>query len=131
MVKGATFWRTILSAVSLVALTAGPALAEKPKEAPRRWLDLPVFRERDAARSLSPHQIDRTPEAGAARDARAIRLRIYADRDYRELVLRWKVKARRSTASTPSSSRCSASGSRSRACATGIGRTSACRWIRC
>jgi tetratricopeptide (TPR) repeat protein len=78
-----------------VGLSGGRALAEKPKEAKRRWLDLPVFRQRDTARDLTPSAMDLTPEAAAAPGAaRAIRVRVYADRDYRELVLRWRLKAR-------------------------------------
>jgi len=96
-VRVARFSRLLGLAVLLLGATlpAGRALGEKPKEAKRRWLDLPVFRQCDAARDLAPSAMDLTPDDAAAPGAaRAIRVRLYADRDYRELVLRWRTKAR-------------------------------------
>ena len=55
--------------------------------------EMPVTRERKAVDSLTPHGVNLTPaaEVGAAR---TIRLRIYADKDYRGMVIRWQAKAR-------------------------------------
>jgi hypothetical protein len=80
--------------VGVVALV-GVAHAEKKKpglfdfEVPK----LPVTRERDAAKQLAPTTLDLTPSAPAG-ETKTIRLRLYADSDYRGLVLRWQTKAR-------------------------------------
>jgi tetratricopeptide (TPR) repeat protein len=57
---------------------------------------LPVTRERDFVNgNLAPHGMNLDPAVAPQGESRAIRLRIYADRDYRGTVLRWqgKVKA--------------------------------------
>jgi tetratricopeptide (TPR) repeat protein len=54
----------------------------------------PARRERDAAKQLAPGSLDLTPAGAATGEPRTIRLRIYADRDYQSLVLRWQGKAR-------------------------------------
>jgi tetratricopeptide (TPR) repeat protein len=89
--------------VVLVALAAGTSranaagsdddgkdAADKPS-AFRRWLSLPVDRERDAARQIAPRRLNRGP--AATDEARVLRLRLYADRDYRGVVLHWRAKA--------------------------------------
>ncbi len=55
---------------------------------------LPVTRGRERARELAPVQLDRTPLSGARRAERVVRVRVYADRDYRHGALRWQVKVR-------------------------------------
>ena len=55
---------------------------------------LPVTRERDAAKTLAPGQLDLEPLGSFATPPRALRVRVYADRDYRTGVLRWREKLR-------------------------------------
>ena len=92
MGAGRRFFGRLVAALVWVGLGTGAARAEKKKPAPHHWLDLPIFRQRDAARELSPSGLDLTSDTGAQVEIRAIRLRIYADRDYRQLVLRWRAK---------------------------------------
>jgi len=54
----------------------------------------PVTRERDFVKGLSPHGMNLEPAVAPEGESRAIRLRIYADRDYRGTVLRWQGKTR-------------------------------------
>jgi predicted Zn-dependent protease len=54
----------------------------------------PAGRQRERAQKLAPAELDLTP-AGARRETpRPARLRIYADREYRQTVLRWQGKLR-------------------------------------
>jgi hypothetical protein len=78
-----------------LAVGMGAAHAEKKKAGLFDFAvpKLPVTRERDAAKQLAPTQLDLTPSA-ATGEAKTIRLRLYADSDYRGLVLRWQSKAR-------------------------------------
>jgi len=84
-------------AVGMCAFAVGDARAEKKKPS---LLDiggwkLPVTRERDFIKSsLSPHGVNLDPAVAPAGEVRTIRLRIYADRDYRGTVIRWQAKAR-------------------------------------
>ena len=50
----------------------------------------PAGHERDAARHLLPVQFDLTPAAGLPGEVRVVRVRFYADKDYRMLVLKWQ-----------------------------------------
>jgi predicted Zn-dependent protease len=54
----------------------------------------PVTRQRDAAKQLVPGTFDLVPAFPHAEAARPVRLRVYADRDYRQAVLRWQNKLR-------------------------------------
>lgn len=54
----------------------------------------PVTAEREAAQDLLPGTLDVQPLAPARGPVRAIRLRAYADRDYRNVVMRWQTKFR-------------------------------------
>jgi tetratricopeptide (TPR) repeat protein len=80
----------------VVATSPLPAQADKKKpglfdfDVPK----LPVQYERDAAKDVSPGTIDLSPAVAAKGEARVLRVRIYADRDYRNVVLRWQSKAR-------------------------------------
>src|SRR5262245_53792980 len=80
----------------VVAALAGVAHAKKQSDwglfESGGW-KAPVTRERDAAKDLAPHQLDLTPGVTAG-ETKTIRLRVYADRDYRSLVMRWQPKAR-------------------------------------
>jgi hypothetical protein len=55
---------------------------------------LPVTRERDAAKTLAPGELDLEPLGRFDTPPRAVRVRVYADRDYRGGVLRWREKMR-------------------------------------
>jgi tetratricopeptide (TPR) repeat protein len=55
---------------------------------------LPVTRQRESAGRLAPKGLDLTPAAGVPSEPRPIRLRIYADQDYRGLMMRWQPKVR-------------------------------------
>ena len=48
----------------------------------------PVARERDASRRLAPAPLDLTPAGPHSSEPRPIRVRVYADDDYRGVVVR-------------------------------------------
>src|SRR6185503_11815308 len=78
------------------ALPVDPAFAEKKKPGLfdfQKW-STPGGREKDAARQLLPGRFDLTPMTGLPGEPRTLRLRFYADRDYRTLVLRWQTRLR-------------------------------------
>ncbi len=54
----------------------------------------PVTREREAAGRLAPVGFDLTPAVAANTAPRTIRVRVYADSDYRGLVMRWQARLR-------------------------------------
>jgi Tetratricopeptide repeat len=54
----------------------------------------PVGRERSAAKTLAPGALDLTPLGRFDEPPRAVRVRVYADRDYRGGVLHWREKVR-------------------------------------
>jgi hypothetical protein len=54
----------------------------------------PVTREREAAQQLAPAQLDVTPLGETRAQPIPLRLRVYADRDYRAGMLRWQTKVR-------------------------------------
>ena len=58
------------------------------------WWKPPVKHEHDAAQRLAPQGLNPTAGAAARGGGRPIRLRIYADKDYRAVVIRWQSKAR-------------------------------------
>jgi len=83
-------------AAALCALTA--AIARADKKSPS-LLDIggwkaPVTRERDFVKGLSPQGMSLEPAVAPEGESRTIRLRIYADRDYRGTVIRWQAKTR-------------------------------------
>ncbi len=83
--------------VSVLALAAS-ARADDKKKKPglfdfETW-KAPVTRQREAAGDLAPHHLDLTLAVERSGPPRPIRLRVYADRDYRELVMRWQSRAR-------------------------------------
>jgi tetratricopeptide (TPR) repeat protein len=77
-------------------VVAGPVRAEKKKPGmfDFDWWKPPVKHEHDAAQRLAPQGLNVSPGAVPKGEARAIRLRLYADRDYRGVVIRWQAKAR-------------------------------------
>jgi hypothetical protein len=58
------------------------------------WWKPPVRHEHNAAQTLAPKGLNLAPGGAAQGEARAIRLRVYADRDYRGVVIRWQSKVR-------------------------------------
>src|SRR6185369_17957137 len=54
----------------------------------------PVTREREAAGQLAPGGLDLTPAVAHTSEARVIRVRVYADSDYRGTVMRWQARLR-------------------------------------
>ena len=76
-------------------LGADRAFAEKNKPGLfdfEKW-QTPGGREKEAAGQFLPGRFDLTPMAGLPAEARTLRLRFYADRDYR-LLLRWQTRLR-------------------------------------
>ena len=82
----------------MVALCALAADAHADKKKPGLFdmslPELPVTRERKAVERLTPQGVNLSPAGAPVGAGRTIRLRIYADKDYRGLVLRWQTKAR-------------------------------------
>jgi hypothetical protein len=82
----------------MVALCAIAADARADKKKPGLFdmavPELPVTRERRAVDRLTPQGVNLSPADAPIGAGRTIRLRIYADKDYRGLVLRWQTKAR-------------------------------------
>jgi hypothetical protein len=92
---GRWFLRALWAAVA-VSAGIGPAHAEDKKPGMfdfESW-KLPVTRERESAGRLAPRGLDLTPAVPEKAEPRPIRLRIYADRDYRGLMMRWQPKVR-------------------------------------
>jgi predicted Zn-dependent protease len=83
----------------LVCLSAGVAQAEKKKKKDEgdggcQWWSTPAACQDADVRRLAPRSVDTTPAVAPAGQVRTIRLRIYADRDYRGVVIRWQAQAR-------------------------------------
>src|SRR5579862_1632397 len=58
-----------------------------------KW-KMPVTREREAAGQIAPKGLDLTPAVPSSGEPRVIRLRVYADSDYRGVVIRWQARVR-------------------------------------
>jgi tetratricopeptide (TPR) repeat protein len=90
----------VVAAVSGAAGRAHPARAdETPRKKKPGLFDFggwktPAGHERDAARDLAPGGLDLAPAVAGGGEPRPVRLRIYADRDYRATLLRWQTRAR-------------------------------------
>jgi hypothetical protein len=83
---------------TLLAAAGRPARGDDNKKKPGlfdfdHW-KAPVTRERDAAKQLEPGRLDLSPAPDRPSEVRAIKLRVYADRDYRNIVLRWQARMR-------------------------------------
>ncbi|HSZ84285.1 MAG TPA: hypothetical protein VLA14_18495, partial [Polyangia bacterium] len=88
----------VACALALLAAGAGAGRADDAKKKAglfdfETW-KTPAGRERDAAKTLAPGQLDLEPLGRFEEPPRALRLRVYADRDYRGGVLRWQTKVR-------------------------------------
>jgi hypothetical protein len=83
-----------LGAVAFAARSGHAEEKKKPGLFDFETWKAPVTRERDAAKQLAPGTLDLTPAPGRSAELRAIRVRIYADRDYQSLVYRWQSRAR-------------------------------------
>src|SRR5579863_4394757 len=76
----------------------GQGLAHAEEKKPgmfdfEKW-KLPVTREREAAGQIAPKGLDLTPAVPSSGEPRVIRLRVYADSDYRGVVMRWQARVR-------------------------------------
>jgi tetratricopeptide (TPR) repeat protein len=83
-------------AVAAGAVSGGRARADDKKPGMfdfQRWKS-PVTREREAAGQLAPGGLDLTPAVAQTAEPRIIRVRVYADADYRGMVMRWQVRLR-------------------------------------
>jgi hypothetical protein len=80
--------------VGLLGVAASHADDKKPGMFDFEKWKSPVTRERESAARLAPVGFDLTPAVPNATDPRTIRLRVYADSDYRELIMRWQTRLR-------------------------------------
>ena len=85
---------SLLAAASIVVVSQAQAQKKKAGLFDFDVPKLPYQYERDAAKDLSPGSLDLSPAVAAKGDARVIKVRIYADNDYRNVILRWQSKAR-------------------------------------
>jgi hypothetical protein len=85
---------SMLAAASIVTVSQAHAQKNKPGLFDFDVPKLPYQYERDAAKDISPGTVDLTPAAVAKGDARVLKVRVYADNDYRNVILQWKSKAR-------------------------------------
>jgi predicted Zn-dependent protease len=90
-------WR-IVSAVAVAGLLSAPALAE-PKKKERKALGTRLIEyfdprtvDREAARELAPVTLGDMAPRRARGEGRVLRVRVYADDDYRAATLRWQKK---------------------------------------
>ena len=89
-------WGRAAAAAMCVFLAGGSARADKKKPGLfdfDTW-KTPAARQREAAHDLEPVNLDVLPAGPATGPLRTVRLRVYADRDYRGMVVRWQVKFR-------------------------------------
>src|SRR4051812_24725093 len=84
----------VVGAAALGALTARADNKKKPGLVDFESWKTPVTRERDAAKQLAPGTLDLTPVVTGIPAPRPMRVRVYADRDYRQTVIRWQTKIR-------------------------------------
>jgi tetratricopeptide (TPR) repeat protein len=85
----------LLAAMGLAALPGRAAAdGKKPGMFDFEGWKSPVTREREAAGQLAPGTFDLTPAVPHTGEPRIIRVRVYADSDYRGLILRWQARLR-------------------------------------
>jgi tetratricopeptide (TPR) repeat protein len=97
MTRAGGFLRWVVGGALLVAaLGFGLARAEgkKPGMFDFETWKSPVTREREAAGQIAPKGLDLTQAVPANGEPRVIRLRVYADSDYRGMVMRWQARVR-------------------------------------
>lgn len=88
--------RTFLLAALGLAALGGRAAADGKKPGMfdfESWKS-PVAREREAAGQIAPGSFDLTPAVPHTGEPRVIRVRVYADSDYRGLIMRWQGRLR-------------------------------------
>ncbi len=76
----------------LSLLFALEALAQKKKPGMfdfQQW-KTPEGHQRDAIKHLAPQQLDLTPSGPFRGEPRKVRVRVYADRDYRSMIVHWR-----------------------------------------
>src|SRR5215471_9278831 len=83
-----------LSAALCLCGAAARADKKKPSYFDIGGWKAPVTQERDFVKGLSPQGMSLEPAVAPQGESRVIRLRIYADRDYRGTVLRWQSRVR-------------------------------------
>jgi len=89
-------WAWVLGVATIASLGARPASADKKKPGVfdfESWKS-PVTREREAAGQIAPGGLDLSPAVPHTTEPRLIRVRVYADSDYRAVVLRWQARLR-------------------------------------
>jgi hypothetical protein len=80
----------------LLSVGGGPARADSKKPGMfdfESW-KTPAAREREAAGQLAPGGMDLRPAVPHTAEPRVVRLRVYADNDYRGVVMRWQARLR-------------------------------------
>jgi predicted Zn-dependent protease len=85
----------LLATALLGGLTAFGPTASAEKKKPPGMFDFQTWRtpegyQREDAKQLAPGELDLTPAESVDGALRTLRIRIYADRDYRHIVLGWK-----------------------------------------
>jgi tetratricopeptide (TPR) repeat protein len=86
----------VVMAAAVCAVVAGSARAEDKKPGMFDFMGWksPVAREREAAGQLAPVGLDLTPAVPSGGEPRTIRVRVYADSDYRGLIMKWQARLR-------------------------------------
>jgi hypothetical protein len=79
---------SMLAAASIVTMSQAQAQKKKPGLFDFDVPKLPYQYERDAAKDISPGSLDLSPAVAAKGDARVLKVRVYADNDYRNVILR-------------------------------------------
>jgi hypothetical protein len=85
----------VVAALSCALAGMGAAHAQKKKKDGLfdiDWWKPPVRHEHNAAQSYAPRGLNVAPGGAPQGEARVLRMRIYADRDYRGTVIRWQTK---------------------------------------
>ena len=100
MYSGAEMGRARVRAAWVAMIVCGLAADARADKKKPGLFDIegwkaPVTRERDFVRSsLAPRGVNLDPAFAPSGEPRVIRVRVYADRDYRGVVLRWQAKVR-------------------------------------
>ena len=84
----------VAAGATLLAVGLAHAEEKKPGMFDFETWKSPVTREREAAGHIAPTGLDLTPAVPHTAEPRSIRVRVYADSDYRGLVMRWQVRLR-------------------------------------
>ncbi|HLK88539.1 MAG TPA: hypothetical protein VKZ18_01520 [Polyangia bacterium] len=84
----------VVAAASVLAGERTRADDKKPGMFDFEHWKSPVTRERESAGRLAPVGFDLTPAVAPDAAPRTIRVRVYADSDYRSLVMRWQARLR-------------------------------------